>query len=156
MKILAKTMFVLLILTAGSIGMRGQNTLLINDIQPLLAYSSDIQSEIELSAELTASSYTFYMEEKVQLEDWMIEQSEWKDESTAVLASALKVEPESEILAESWMIQPFSSGFQETWDFLIEATEEPLEVRRWMICCTDWNLKNMQEGWLKIPAITIQ
>jgi hypothetical protein len=121
-----------------------------------LAYSSDIQSEIELSAELTASTYTFYMEEKVQLEDWMIEQSEWKDESAAVLASALKAEPESEILVESWMIQPFSNASQETWDFLIEATEEPLKVRRWMICCADWNLKNRQEERLEIPAITIQ
>jgi hypothetical protein len=156
MKTLAKTMFVLFIITACSPGMLGQNTLLVYSIQPLLAYSSDIQSEIELSAELTASTYTFYMEEKVQLEDWMIEQSEWKDESAAVLASALKAEPESEILVESWMIQPFSNASQETWDFLIEATEEPLKVRRWMICCADWNLKNRQEERLEIPAITIQ
>jgi hypothetical protein len=86
----------------------------------------------------------------------MIEQSEWKDASTAFLASALKAETESEILVESWMIQPFSNASQETWDFLIEATEEPLEVRRWMICCTDWNPKNRQEGRLEIPAISIQ
>jgi hypothetical protein len=156
MKTLAKTMFVLLFLMAGSLGMLGQNTLLVNDIQPLLAYSSDIQIEIELSGELTASSYRFYMEEKVQLEDWMIEQGEWKDESTTVLAFAVKVEPESEMLAESWMIQPFSAGSQETWDFLVEAIEEPLEVRKWMICCADWNLKTRQGTYLKIPAITLQ
>ena len=96
------------------------------------------------------------MEEKVQLEDWMIEQSEWKDESTAVFASVIKAEPDPVMLTESWMIQPFSSGFQETWDFLEEATEEPLEVQRWMICCADWNLENRQGNWLKIHAITIK
>ncbi|KPL16832.1 MAG: hypothetical protein AMS26_03270 [Bacteroides sp. SM23_62] len=156
MKTLAKTMFVLLILMAGSLGMLGQKTLLIHDIRPLLAYSSDIQSDIELSAEHTASSYWFYMEEKVQLEDWMIEQSEWKDESNTVPGSAVKVEPEPELRIESWMIQPFTAGSQETWDFLVETIEEPLEVRKWMICCTDWNLKTRQAGLLKIPAITIQ
>ena len=58
MKTLAKTMFVLLILMAGSLGILGQT---------LMTYSSDIQSEIELSAVLTASNYQFYMEEKIQL-----------------------------------------------------------------------------------------
>lgn len=140
MKALAKTMFVLPILMAGSLGLLGQNTILVNDIQPLLAYSSDIQSEIELSAELTASTYQFYMEERIQFEDWMIVQSEWKNESKTELASVLKVELESEMLTESWMIQPFSTVSQ-NWDFLAEATEEPLVVCKWMICCTDWNLK---------------
>ncbi len=146
MKTLAKTMFVLLILMAGSFGMLGQT---------LMTYSSDIQSEIELSAVLTASSYQFYMEEKIHLEDWMIEQSEWKDESKTIPASAGKVEPESEMLAESWMIQPFSTVSQD-WDFLTEAIEEPIVVRKWMICCADWNLKTRQGSWLKIPDITIR
>ena len=123
MKTLAKTMFVLLILMAGSLGMLGQNTLLINNIQPLMTYSSDIQSEIELSAVLTAGNYQFYMEEKIQLEDWMI--------------------------------QPFSTVSQD-WDFLAEAIEEPIVVRKWMICCADWNLETRQGIWLKIPDITIR
>jgi len=146
MKALAKTMFVLLILTAGSFDMLGQNTLLVNDIQPLLAYSSDTQSEVELSAELTASTYQFYMEESIQFEDWMIVQKEWKNELETELASVLRVEPESEMLVESWMIQPFSTVSQD-WDFLAEAIEEPLVVRKWMICCTDWNLITMQSSW---------
>jgi hypothetical protein len=146
MKTLAETMFVLLILMAGSLGMLGQT---------LMTNSSDIQSEIELSAVLTAGNYQFYMEEKIQLEDWMIEQSEWKDESKAVLASVLKVEPEPEMPAESWMIQPFSTVSQD-WDFLVEAIEKPIVVRKWMICCADWNLKTMQGNWLKVPDITIQ
>ena len=137
MKSLAKTMFVLLILMAGSLGMLGQKTIFVNDIQPLLAHSSDIQSEIELSAEFTASTYQFYMEERIHFEDWMIVQSEWKNESKTELASVLKVEPESEMLVESWMIQPFSTLSQD-WDFLAEAIEEPLVLREWMICCTDW------------------
>ena len=146
MKVLAKTMFVLLILTAGSLAVLGQHTLFVNDIQPLLAYSTDTQSDIELSAELTASTYQFYMEERIQFEDWMIVQKEWKNESRTELTSVLKVEPESEILVESWMIQPFSTVSQD-WDFLAEAIEEPLVVRKWMICCTDWNLITMQAGW---------
>ncbi len=155
MKALAKTMFVLLILLAGSLDMLGQTTFLVNDIQPIPAQSSDIQSEIELSAELSALTYHFYMEEKIQLEDWMIVQNEWKDESQTGLASILKVEPESEMLAESWMIQPFSTVSQD-WDFLAETIEEPLVVRKWMICCTDWNLKTRQGSMLKIPDFTIQ
>ena len=155
MKTLAKTMFVLFFLIAGSIGMLGQNTLLVNDIQPLLAYSSNIQSEVELSAELTASCYLFYMEEKIQLEDWMIKQSEWKDESKTLLASVVVVEPEPEMLTESWMMQPFST-LSRDWEFLAVATEEPLVVRKWMICCADWNLKTSKSSWLKIPDITIR
>lgn len=146
MKTLAKTMFVLLILMAGSLGMLGQT---------LMTYSSDIQSEIELSAVHTASNYQFYMEAKIHLEDWMIEQSEWKDESKTVLASLVKVDAEPEMLAESWMIQPFSTVSQD-WDFLAEVIEEPLVVRKWMICCADWNLKTRQGSWLKIPDITIR
>jgi len=146
MKTLAKTMFVLLILMAGSLGMLGQT---------LMTYSSDIQSEIELSAVLTTSNYQFYMEEKIQLEDWMIEQSEWKDESKTVLASVVEVDAEPEMLAESWMIQPFSTVSQD-WDFLTEAVEEPIAVRKWMICCADWNLETRQGSWLKIPDITIR
>jgi len=146
MKVLAKTMFVLLILTAGSLAVLGQHTLFVNDIQPLLAYSTDTQSDIELSAELTASTYQFYMEERIQFEDWMIVQKEWKNESRTELTSVLKVEPESEMLVESWMIQPFSTVSQD-WDFLAETIEEPLVVRKWMICCTDWNLITMQAGW---------
>ena len=146
MKALAKTIFVLLILTAGSLGMLGQNTVFVNNIQPLLAYSSDTQSEIELSAVLTASTYQFYMEERIQFEDWMIVQKEWKNESKTELAALLSVEPESEMLVESWMIQPFSTVSQD-WDFLTEAIEEPLVLRKWMICCTDWNLITMQASW---------
>ena len=146
MKTLAKTIFVLLILMAGSLGMLGQN---------LMTYSSDIQSEIELSAVLTAGNYQFYMEEKIQLEDWMIEQSEWRDKSKTVPASVVKVEAEPEMLAESWMIQPFSSISQD-WDFLAEEIEEPLVVRKWMICCAEWNLETRQGNWLRIPDITIQ
>ena len=155
MKILAKTMFVLLILMAGSFDMLGQTTLLVNDLQPFLAYSSDIQNEIELSAELTASSYEFYMEEKIQLEDWMIKQSEWKDESETLFASVIAVEPEPEMLTESWMIHTFLT-FTQDWEFLSEAIEEPIVVRKWMICCADWNLKTRHGNWLKIPDITLQ
>lgn len=154
MKILAKTIFVLFFLITGSIGMLGQNTLLVNDIQPLLTYNSNIQSEVELSAEFTSSSYMFYMEEKIQLEDWMIKQSEWKDGSKTVVASVMQVEPEPEVETESWMIKPFSTVSQD-WEFLAVTSEEPLVVRKWMICCADWNLKTKQSSWLKIPDITI-
>ena len=155
MKILGKTLFVLFILMAGSYGMQAQKSLLVDDLQPILAYSSDIQNDIELSAEYVASSYQFYMEEKIQLEDWMIKQSEWKDESKTVYASVMMTEPEPELLMEGWMIHPFLNCPQD-WEFLAEAMEEPLVVRKWMICCTDWNLKPRQANWLKIPDLTIK
>ncbi len=153
MKKLAKTMAILLILIAGSHIMLGQNTFLINEIQPLLAYASDIQNDIELSAEVTARSYQFYMEEKVQLEDWMIEQSEWKQESATNFASATKVDSETELTAATWMIRPFSAFTSEPWDFLEEEQEEPLRFHRWMICCADWNIKVRQNNASSIPAI---
>lgn len=155
MKTLAKTIFVLLMLMAGSFGMLAQNTFLFKDIQPLPAYSSNIQSDIELSVEFTANAYQFYVEEKIHVEDWMIEQSEWEDVSKTILAYAITVESEPEMLIESWMIRPFSSVSQD-WDFLTVAIEEPLEVRKWMICCADWNLITRQGNWLKIPDFNIQ
>jgi hypothetical protein len=135
--------------------MMGQNTLFVNNIQTLLAYSSDIQNEIELSAEPHSGSYQFYMEEKVQLEEWMIEQNGWTKETTLAPAAVLRVEPESGIPTESWMIRPFRAGSQETWDFLLEVAEEPIEVRKWMICCTDWNLKTRPASGLSSPVITL-
>ena len=155
MKILAKTIFVPLFLLTGSLGALGQNILLLNDIHTLLAYTSEVQSEIELSAEFTASSYQFYMEEKIQLEDWMITQREWEEGSGTVPVSAIQVEPEPEMLTESWMIQPFATVSQD-WEFLTDTIEEPLEVRKWMICCADWNLKTRQGNFLKIPDITLR
>jgi hypothetical protein len=156
MKSLTKTFPVLLFLTAGSLAASGQNTLFVNNIQTLLAYSADIQGEIELSAECTANAYWFYMEEKVQLEDWMIEQSSWRDASAQTLETDIRVEPEPEIETAPWMIQPFSSDGQETWEFLVVPEEKPLEVRKWMICCTDWNLKTLPGSGLKSPVITLE
>jgi hypothetical protein len=153
MRSLAKTMFALLILMAGSPGMLGQNILLVHDIPLLLAHSADIRGEILLSAEPLAGSYQFYMEEKVPLEDWMIEQHVWKDASSTLLASAVQTEREPEMMTEDWMIQPFSAGSREIWDFLAESIEEPLKVQEWMICCEDWNL---QATVLKIPEVTMQ
>ena len=155
MKILAKTILALLIMLAGSFGMLGQNTLLVNDILPLLAYSSDVQSEIELTGEIFASSYLFYMEETIQLEDWMIEKSQWEEESAGALASALKVETEAEITTEDWMTRPFSAVTQD-WEFLTEVEEEPLVVRKWMICCSDWNLQTRPNNLIKVPDITLK
>ena len=155
MKSLAKTTCVLLLLMAASVGMMGQNYLFVNNIHTLLAYSSDIQSEIELSAEPQSGSYQFYMEETVQLEEWMIERNDWRMESPGPPAAAILVEPESEIPSERWMIRPFSTGPQETWDFLLEVAEEPIEVRKWMICCTDWNLRTIPASGVNSPVITL-
>ncbi len=148
-------MFALLILMAGSLAMLGQNALLINEVLPLLAYSSDIESEIELTAEPAAGSFQFIMEEKIQLEGWMIEKSEWEGESTGAWVSVLAVEPEAEITTEDWMMRPFSAVTQD-WEFLTEGVEEPLVVRKWMICCADWNLKHRQINLLKVPNITLK
>ena len=156
MKSLTKTFLILLSLTAGSLAMMGQNTLMVNNIQTLLAYTADIQGEIELSAECTANGYWFYMEEKVQLEDWMTEQGSWRDASSQKRTTDILVEPEPEIKTSPWMIEPFSSGCQETWKFLMVPEEKPLEVRKWMICCTDWNLKTHPESSLKSPVITLE
>lgn len=153
MKSLAKIMAVLLFLITSSQSMLGQNTLLVNNIQPLLAYSSEIQNEIELSAESTSNSYQFYMEEKVQLEDWMIEQSNWKKESSTNFASAVALDLETELSTEPWMIRPFSLGISQNWDLLEEVKEEPLVFDKWMICCTDWNIKVRRNNSLKTPAI---
>ena len=85
----------------------------------------------------------------------MIEKSQWEEESASVLASALKVEPEAEITTEDWMTRPFKTVTQD-WEFLNEVAEEPLVVRKWMICCADWNLQTRQNNILKVPDITLK
>ena len=85
----------------------------------------------------------------------MIAQNEWKDVSTSGLSAVIRTDAEPEMLTESWMINPFSNVSQE-WDFLAEVIEEPLVVRKWMICCSDWNLKTRQGIQLKVPDFTIQ
>jgi hypothetical protein len=156
MKSLAKSLSVLLFLLAGCIPIFGQNTLLINNIQTLVVHSADSKSEILLTAEFTASSYQFYMEEKIQLEDWMIERDSWKKGTENRAVTWELVDQESEIAMEAWMIQPFSTGTQDIWEFLVESEEEPLKVRKWMICCADWNLRTKQGFGLASPVITLE
>ena len=130
MKRTTKTLTILSVLLTVSLTLVGQKTLLIQDMQPLMAFGSDTKYDMELSAERISSSYQFYMEDKMQLKDWMINSSHW------VAAE----NQEEDITMEDWMLHTFARGGDWITDLLKEEKEVPLQLHDWMICCTDWKI----------------
>ncbi len=101
MKSIAKSLIILGVLLTGSLALTGQKALLVKDIQPLMAFVSDIKYDVELSAEYNSNSYQFYMEDKLQLENWMVEPF---DPGKDMLSDLLKEEKELPIQFELWMV----------------------------------------------------
>lgn len=111
MKSIAKSLIILGVLLTGSLALTGQKALLVKDIQPLMAFVSDIKYDVELSAEYNSNSYQFYMEEK-----------------------------EGELVMENWMLEPFDPGKDMLSDLLKEEKELPIQFELWMVCCADWKI----------------
>ena len=138
MKTTVKTLVLLSLMLTGSLALAGQKTLLLQDIQPLMAFASDTRYNVELSAEYNSNSYRFYIEDKIQLRDWMTERSQWESIEKSRLNAAIQPENEEAIAMEDWMTNPFHT--EPVWlSELVKAdTEEPIVLQAWMICCTDW------------------
>ena len=99
MKTTAKGLTIMSILLIGSMGLVGQKS--------LMAYSSDIKYDVELSAGYASSIYQFYMEDKIDLKNWMISADQWDAVGQTRLTSAMGLENEADIDMEDWMVQPF-------------------------------------------------
>ena len=74
MKTQIKFLALSVLILAGCFAASAQKSFLINDIYPLLAQNSDVQSEIVLSAEFFSDSHQFYTEEKLELDAQYVEQ----------------------------------------------------------------------------------
>ncbi len=140
MKTIAKTLFLICVILMGSLGLKGQKSLLLQDIQPLMAYSSDMRYDVELSAEYRSSSYHFYMEDKIHLKDWMINTKQWNESGKSLLASSTRLEKEKALPLEDWMVLPFSADRNKLTELITTEEEEPLRLEDWMICCTEWKI----------------
>jgi hypothetical protein len=138
MKTTVKILVLLSLMLTGSLALAGQKTLLLQDIQPLMAFASDTRYNVELSAEYNSNSYRFYIEDKIQLQDWMTERSQWESIEKSRLIAAIQPEKEQAIAMEDWMTRPLHT--EPVWlSKLVKADpEEPLVLQAWMICCTDW------------------
>ena len=111
-----------------------QKSILINDIQPLLAIHSELHYEIVLSSEFTVSGTRLYAEEKLGLQEWMLGRDNWVNEP---LFNALFDVPsrsmERDLLLEEWMLGSGSPEGLINWEFLRVDTEPALELQEWMI-----------------------
>ena len=137
MKTQIKFLALSVLILAGCFAASAQKSFLINDIYPLLAQNSDVQSEIVLSAEFFSDSHQFYTEEKLELESWMTEN--WELTARTGLDRS---EREEELSPEAWMITPFSPESVPGWDFITADPETPQKLEEWMICCYSWGRYN--------------
>ena len=123
-----------IILLAASCASSAQKSILINDIQPLLAIYSDPQNEIVLSSEFTASGTRLFIEEKLGLEEWMLDRDNWLNAPVPEeLYATHNKSLEADMFLEDWMLNSFSPTMTNTWDFLKVEIESPLELEDWMI-----------------------
>ena len=120
-----------------------QISILINDIKPLLAIHSDIQNGIVISSEYTITGTSFYAEEKLELEDWMLARENWMNEP---LSRELNSKPasstENALLLEDWMLGPVLPQETLTSNILREETEPALELKEWMLNKDFWTMKD--------------
>ena len=138
-KLMAATCTILLV----SQGLMAQNRLLLQDIQPMTAYASVSHYDIVLSADYNSDSYQFYMEEKLEFSEWMVNRAQWKNSESSLLMADLREEIESEPVLEDWMVRNFEIDRKKL-DALLKVEEEaPLELSRWMYCCTDWKMASL-------------
>jgi len=143
MKTLIRTFALISFILLGCVGLMGQKSLLLQDIQPLMSYSSESRSEIILSADNSSNSYRFYLEEKIQVKDWMVNKESWLVNPNSGHASANRLETEKELVVEDWMISNFSIG--DSWlSELVKAQKEiPLKLQDWMVCCKEWQAERL-------------
>jgi len=129
MKTLARIIALLSAMLLISLGLMGQKYLLVQDINPLPAIANITKYDI---------GYRYFSEDKIQLKDWMINREQW--ETAESLFSEIRLEKEASIVVEEWMIEPFGSDDADLSELVKEDKELPMELQRWMYCCTDWKI----------------
>ena len=129
MKTLARNIALLSAMLLISLGLLGQKTLLVRDMTPMAALTNDTRYEI---------GYRYFTEDKIQLKDWMINREQWETAETVI--AEIRLEKEAGIEVEVWMIEPFESDDTDLGELVKEDKEVPLELQKWMYCCTDWKI----------------
>ena len=138
MKTITKSLALIsLMLLAGS-GIVAQKSLLLQDIQPMMSYSSESRSDYILSADYNSNGYQFYLEEKIQIKDWMVDRTEWMGNLGKELNLETQAEFENKIQLEDWMIGDYLNGNSWLSELVKEEEEVPLKLQDWMLCCEDW------------------
>ena len=94
-----------------------------------MAVASDTKFDVELNAEFSSGSTLVYPEERIKLENWMIDAVQWR-----------KSENETELALEDWMVKPFRMSDINLKELVKEEPESPLKLEKWMYCCTDWTI----------------
>jgi hypothetical protein len=135
------TLCALFIIFTASLNVAGQKSFLIKEIQPLIAYTSDAGHNIELSGESQSSSFSFYSEEKLRLNNWMYDRSEWLDDGRMEHLSASQAE--RDVPFEDWMIESYDQRKIRLSELVREDKEEPIPLLDWMTCCEDWKLASL-------------
>lgn len=143
MKTLMKTLTLISLMLSGGVGLMGQKSFLLHDIQPLMTYSSESISALIVSAENNSDNSRLYPEEKTEVKDWMVNQEGWLAKGPSDLASASLLETEKELEVEEWMISSFQTGDQWFSNLVKEQTEPPLQLQDWMLCCKEWQAKSL-------------
>ena len=145
MKTTLKIITVAIMMILGVFSVSAQSTILIIEIQSFVASIQGLDAEFVTSSEITTENF-FFAEEKLALEDWMVDQDNW---DTATGNNTIKVinevTEEEELILEDWMVDQPSVEVQNSWNFLRVDIEPPLKVEDWMICKEPWCKQKLTE-----------
>jgi hypothetical protein len=142
MKTIVKNLVLSGFIFLGSAGIMGQQNLILEDVKPLMACSTDMKCDITISAENTLDSYQLYIEERIQVKDWMLNRADWMMKDESILASATRPGKEAELQMEDWMIRNFLPEEHRLTNLVKEEKESPLVLQDWMLCCKEWQAGN--------------
>ena len=144
MKTLVKTIFILLTLLTmiftTSWRVKAQESFLIVNVYPVMAkLNSEVQNEIVLSVEVSHNSISFYYENELELEDWMLDTGRWtKNPFQSSSYDFIDEQLEQEILLEDWMLKPFQPEPVKFKFYILAEKEGYLRLENWMLDKTQW------------------
>jgi hypothetical protein len=143
MKATTKIPFILCLLLFSSLALTAQKSLLVQDVKPMMAFTPDPGSNIELSGEYRSGSYQFYFEERIQLSSWMINREQWHAEEGRGLTTMLRPEREPVMVLRSWMVEPLQTEPVRLTELVKTDPEPPIKLEKWMYCCQDWKIVSL-------------
>ena len=147
MKTTLKIFTIAIMMIMGVFSVSAQSTILFIEIQSFLANIQGLDAEFIISSEITTTENYFFVEEKLALEDWMVDQDNW---DTAADINTINVineaSEEKDLVLEDWMLDQSSVEVQHSWNFLRVDIEPPLKVEDWMICKEPWCKQKLTKG----------
>lgn len=132
MKIIAKSLAILIVLLAGSLTLTGQESIRFQDAPALMAIATNISPDVFIGTEKNTMNHLNITEDRLMVENWMTNWESWRSG-----------EKESEPELMEWMLQvskPADIGISE---LIRVEPEAPIRLEKWMYCCTDWKIVSM-------------